>query len=210
MKIKWKPLIISVAIPLLVGGISALLTRNSMQTFDEISKPPLSPPGWLFPVVWTILYTLMGIASYLVLTAKVPMGDKKLPLIHIKRIRAIPVRIWEQTEHIYIWSALRFGIVTPSIYISSIRLPYIAVQGFCNGKNGIWGQLPVPCLEQGGTLDFNSNILVKDITFSPATLCICGIHSQSGINNKFRKITPGAICQKPGHSPCPKIFDCYR
>ena len=81
MKIKWKPLIISVAIPLLVGGISALLTRNSMQTFDEISKPPLSPPGWLFPVVWTILYTLMGIASYLVLTAKVPMGDKKLPLI---------------------------------------------------------------------------------------------------------------------------------
>ena len=81
MKIKWKPLIISVAIPLLVGGFSALLTRESMQTFDEITKPPLSPPGWLFPVVWTILYVLMGIASYLVLTADVPMGEKKLPLI---------------------------------------------------------------------------------------------------------------------------------
>ncbi len=81
MKIKWKPLIISVVIPLLVGGLSALLTRDSMQTFDEITKPPLSPPGWLFPVVWTILYILMGIASYLVLTADVPMGEKKTPLI---------------------------------------------------------------------------------------------------------------------------------
>jgi len=80
MKIKWKPLIISVAIPLLVGGLSALLTRDSMQTFDQITKPPLSPPGWLFPVVWTILYTLMGIASYLILTADVPTGEKKLPL----------------------------------------------------------------------------------------------------------------------------------
>ena len=37
-----------------------------------VNKPPLSPPGWLFPVVWTILYVLMGIASYLVLTSGKP------------------------------------------------------------------------------------------------------------------------------------------
>lgn len=69
MKIKWKTLIISIAIPLIVGGLSALATRNSMQDFEQISKPSLSPPAWLFPVVWTILFTLMGIASYLVVTA---------------------------------------------------------------------------------------------------------------------------------------------
>ena len=63
MKIKWKELIIAVVIPLLVGGLSALLTSDSMQCFEQIAKPPLSPPGWLFPVVWTILYVLMGIAS---------------------------------------------------------------------------------------------------------------------------------------------------
>ena len=40
-----------------------------METFDTINKPALSPPGWLFPIIWTLLYTLMGIASYLVLTA---------------------------------------------------------------------------------------------------------------------------------------------
>ena len=36
-----------------------------METFNSITKPALAPPGWLFPVVWTILYILMGIASYL-------------------------------------------------------------------------------------------------------------------------------------------------
>lgn len=40
-----------------------------METFEQLNKPLLSPPGWVFPVVWTILYILMGIASYLVLTS---------------------------------------------------------------------------------------------------------------------------------------------
>ncbi len=72
MKIQWKKLIICIAIPLAVGGLSALLTRNSMESFGRINQPPLSPPAWLFPVVWTILYVLMGIASYIVLTSGKP------------------------------------------------------------------------------------------------------------------------------------------
>lgn len=43
-----------------------------METFQSLNKPALSPPGWLFPVVWTVLYILMGIASYLVLTSGQP------------------------------------------------------------------------------------------------------------------------------------------
>jgi benzodiazapine receptor len=69
LKIQWKNLITCLAIPLAVGGLSSLLTQNSMETFTVLNKPSLSPPGWLFPVVWTILYIFMGIASYLVLTA---------------------------------------------------------------------------------------------------------------------------------------------
>lgn len=72
MKIQWKTLIICLIIPLAVGIISALLTRNNMETFDLINKPFLAPPGWLFPVVWTILYILMGIASYLVFISEKP------------------------------------------------------------------------------------------------------------------------------------------
>lgn len=55
-----------IAIPLLVGGLSAFLTMGGMKTFESLNQPPLSPPGWLFGVVWTILYTLMGISTYLV------------------------------------------------------------------------------------------------------------------------------------------------
>ncbi len=66
MKTKTKQLIIAIAIPLIVGALSAWLTMGSMEDFRALNQPPLSPPNWLFPVVWTILYTLMGIASYLV------------------------------------------------------------------------------------------------------------------------------------------------
>ena len=59
MKIQWKKLILCIAIPLAAGGLAGLLTRNSMETFQSLNKPALSPPGWLFPIVWTILYILM-------------------------------------------------------------------------------------------------------------------------------------------------------
>ena len=66
MKIDKGSLIKSIALPLLVGAVAGLLTRNAMQDFQMLTKPPLSPPGWLFPVVWTILYTLMGISAYII------------------------------------------------------------------------------------------------------------------------------------------------
>ena len=69
MKINYKTLILCIAIPLAVGGLAGLLTSNSMETFAMLNKPALSPPGFLFPIVWTILYVLMGIASYLVVTS---------------------------------------------------------------------------------------------------------------------------------------------
>ncbi len=59
-------IIIAIAIPLIIGGISAFLTKDNMSTFKTINKPPLSPPAWLFPIAWTILYILMGYASYLI------------------------------------------------------------------------------------------------------------------------------------------------
>ena len=68
-KIRYGPLAISLLIPLAVGGFSAFLTRDGMEYFKTVSQPPLSPPAWVFPVVWTILYLLMGAASYLIVTS---------------------------------------------------------------------------------------------------------------------------------------------
>lgn len=77
-KINFKALIIAILIPLAVGGLSALITRGSMQTFSTINKPPLSPPGILFPIVWSILYILMGIASYFVYVSDTPKATKRV------------------------------------------------------------------------------------------------------------------------------------
>lgn len=81
MKCNWKKLALAVAIPLAVGGLSALLTMDNMVMFDAVKKPPLSPPKWLFPAAWTVLYILMGIASYLVCTADAPSGRKRSALV---------------------------------------------------------------------------------------------------------------------------------
>lgn len=80
MKKQVKNLIIALIIPLLVGGLSALLA-GGMGAFKNLEKPPLSPPGWLFPVVWTLLYLMMGFASYLVYTAKAPTYKKNSALL---------------------------------------------------------------------------------------------------------------------------------
>ena len=55
-----------IALPLLVGTLAAFLTRGSMDIYQTTVMPPLAPPAWLFPVVWTILYVLMGISSYII------------------------------------------------------------------------------------------------------------------------------------------------
>lgn len=68
-KIQWKILIPAIVFPLAVGGLSALLNRTAIAGFASVTKPPLTPPASVFPIVWTILYLLMGIASYLVLTS---------------------------------------------------------------------------------------------------------------------------------------------
>ena len=65
---KIRPYIISPLIALAVGGLSAFLSRNGMEAYQNVVQPPLSPPMWLFPVVWSILYILMGVGSAIIYT----------------------------------------------------------------------------------------------------------------------------------------------
>ncbi len=81
MKEKLKTYLISIGIAVAVGGLSALLTRGSMDLYEDIIRPPLSPPSWLFPVVWTILFILMGISAAMIyLDRGAPMPQKKSAL----------------------------------------------------------------------------------------------------------------------------------
>lgn len=63
---KYKYIILNIAISLGIGGLSAFFTMNSMDIYQNINRPKLAPPGYIFPIVWTILYVLMGISSYLI------------------------------------------------------------------------------------------------------------------------------------------------
>lgn len=60
----WKVYAFWIGLSLGVGALSGLLSRPGMEGFQEtVAQPPLSPPAILFPIVWTLLYTLMGISA---------------------------------------------------------------------------------------------------------------------------------------------------
>ena len=64
MKPNWKQYALWIGLAEAVGGLSALLTRDGMKLYEAaVPHPPLSPPMWLFPLVWAILYALMGISA---------------------------------------------------------------------------------------------------------------------------------------------------
>lgn len=65
-KIKWTDLIIFIVTAELVGAISALLSGQYKDFFTGLKQPPLAPPAVVFPIVWAILYAVMGIGAYLV------------------------------------------------------------------------------------------------------------------------------------------------
>lgn len=99
-ELKLKHLLPAIALPLAVGGLAAFLTKDSMMLYQTMPKPPLSPPGWVFPVVWTILYVLMGIASALVWTAGVSP---------VRRDRALTVYLMSLGAN-FIWPLIFFGM----------------------------------------------------------------------------------------------------
>lgn len=65
---KFTQLLISLAIPIGVGWLSSFFTRNSTEFYDSLNLPLFAPPASVFPVVWTILYIMMGVSFYLVQT----------------------------------------------------------------------------------------------------------------------------------------------
>lgn len=80
MQIDLKKLTKNLAVPLLVGLVSGFLTRGGVEDFNETAiKPFFMPPGAVFPVVWTILYILMGIATYLIEISD-SSGNKKFAM----------------------------------------------------------------------------------------------------------------------------------
>lgn len=63
-KQSWKTYTFWITLTEAVGALSGWLTREGAQTFGEtVSQPPASPPAIVFPIVWGILYALMGVSA---------------------------------------------------------------------------------------------------------------------------------------------------
>lgn len=66
MKINYKKLIVIIVLTFIIGSFFSFFIPNSRGFYASLNKPPLSPPGIIFPIAWTILYILMGVSLYIV------------------------------------------------------------------------------------------------------------------------------------------------
>ena len=81
---KWSDLFIFIISAELVGAVSALLSGGFTDLYGSLIQPPLSPPAILFPIVWTILYILMGV-SYGMLKTRA-LADNEVNLIYFVQL----------------------------------------------------------------------------------------------------------------------------
>ena len=70
-KFKWQPYVIFILFTEAVGALAGILTQNSMEAYEALTKPPLTPPSIVFPIVWGVLFLLMGIGA-----ARIYLSDK--------------------------------------------------------------------------------------------------------------------------------------
>lgn len=116
-KINVTDLLLFIVTAQLAGTVSALASGGFSGFYLQLEKPPLSPPAWLFPVVWTALYTLMGISAYLIYSSD--DGGKK---------NALAV-YWVQLGVNFLWSIVffRFMLLNAAVAVIILLLILIAM-----------------------------------------------------------------------------------
>ena len=102
LKDKWV-WIKSILIPVILGGIVALLISGFMD-YNDLNKPPLSPPGFIFGIVWTVLYILMGV-SYGIIASK-DLVDKNINTIYY--LQLFVNLLWPIAFFIFKWRLFAF------------------------------------------------------------------------------------------------------
>lgn len=95
---KYKPYFKSIILPLAVGGVSAIFTTKGMPYYDMQEKPFFTPPNAVFPIVWTVLYVLMGISAARIKRSNDPKKKQALKTY------------WLQLAVNFFWSVLFFGL----------------------------------------------------------------------------------------------------
>lgn len=66
----WKSLVVLIVGTLAAGAVTGFLTQKNSAFYEGLTKPVFAPPGWLFPIAWTLLYAAMATAMWFVLRAQ--------------------------------------------------------------------------------------------------------------------------------------------
>lgn len=85
-KAKIQTYILSIIIALAVGVLSALISGGKMDEYGKLVQPPLAPPAWVFPAVWTVLFILMGISAAMVYRSGSPEKSDALFLYGVQLV----------------------------------------------------------------------------------------------------------------------------
>lgn len=118
MKVDWKILLFSVVLCELIGNIGTVFTIPALSGwYISLNKAPFNPPNWIFGPVWTILYALMGIAAYLILSKGFKKPAVKTALYIFSTQLALNV----------LWSVVFFGLRSPFYGMVAIILMWIAI-----------------------------------------------------------------------------------
>ncbi len=113
-----KNLIMNIAIPLILGTIIGLLT-SSFNNYSNLNLPSFAPSGIVFPVVWTILYILMGISAYIVSKSN---SYSKRKSLFIYKVQLIVNLLWSIIFFIFNFKILAFIWILLLLYLVSIMI----------------------------------------------------------------------------------------
>ena len=133
---KTKTYLKTIILPILIGGIIGLITSSSMNDFKMLTKPILAPPGILFPIVWTILYILMGVSYGIILTNNLDTPEIKKTYYAQLFVNALwPIIFFSLKLRFLalIWLLLLLGLVIRMIYLfyqqkkvaGLLQIPYL-------------------------------------------------------------------------------------
>ena len=153
MRKQWKPIILSILVAEAVGALSGFLTREGMKLFtDAVAQPPLSPPPLLFPIVWSILYALMGYGSARIWLST-PSPDRSRAL-NLYAIQLVVNFFWsliffnaQAFGFAFFWLLLLWGLVLLMILAfdkidplsAKLQVPYLIWLTFAAYLNlGVW------------------------------------------------------------------------
>lgn len=125
----------SILVPLLIGGLVGIVTSKFID-YNSLIQPSWAPPSFLFPIVWTILYTLMGI-SYGILKSNSLLDSKASTLYYVQLfINAL----WSIFFFVFKWRLFSFVWI-----LLLIIFVYLMIKNFYS-KNKVAGLIQLPYL----------------------------------------------------------------